>query len=149
MNNRCSSICLRLRRHVAQVACGVTLLALGAIAGCSGDSTKAKVTGEVTVDGVKPVEGAITFIPVDGMAPVTGTMIENGEYSALVPFGLMKVEIRVPKKVGEKKLYDTPDSDVMPVMAETLPNKYNAETELELDVKPGVNEHNFELSTKE
>jgi hypothetical protein len=65
-----------------------------------------------------------------------------------VPIGNSKIEIRVPKVVGKKKLYDTPDSPVQDLMAETLPEKYNEKTELTFEVKPGTNEKNWELSTK-
>jgi hypothetical protein len=34
----------------------------------------------------------------------------SGKFSSEVPIGESKVEIRVPKVVGKKKLYDTPDS---------------------------------------
>jgi len=124
-------------------------MCLATSAGCSGDKTKARVTGTVTVDGKKAAEGAVTFIPLDGRAPTTGAMIENGKYSALVPFGLMRVEIRVPKVVGEKKLYDEPNSPTMPVKTESLPDKYNAKSELQLEVKPGGIARDFELTTQE
>jgi hypothetical protein len=65
-----------------------------------------------------------------------------------VHIGTAKVEIRIPKIVGQKKVYDTPDSPVRPIMDESLPKKYNDETELTFDVKPGANQHDFDLSTK-
>ena len=40
------------------------------------------------------------------------------------------------------------DSPVQPIMKETLPAKYNDDTELQLDVKPGNTVKNFELATK-
>ena len=60
----------------------------------------------------------------------------------------MKVEIRVPKIVGKKKLYNTSDSPVQDVMDETLSDKYNNATELKFDVVAGQrNEKAWELST--
>ena len=61
---------------------------------------------------------------------------------------MSKVAIRVPKVVGERKLYDTPDSPVQPLMEESLPPEFNDRTELTLDVKPGVNERDFDLKAK-
>jgi hypothetical protein len=124
------------------------LLATAVLVGCSKESTKGTVTGTVTIDGKPAASGALTFIPVDGMAPTAGGMIEEGKYSAEVPFGRSIVQIRVPKKVGERKLYNEADSDVMPIMVESLPAKYNTESEIEIDVTPGINEHDFKVSTK-
>ncbi|MHB1035946.1 MAG: hypothetical protein ACYC0Y_15010, partial [Pirellulales bacterium] len=67
---------------------------------------------------------------------------------AKVPAGKVKVEIRVSKVVGEKKLYDTPNSPVQPIMQEVLPPTYHDRTTLELDVQPGANEKNYALKTK-
>jgi hypothetical protein len=53
----------------------------------------------------------------------------------------------VPKVVGTKKIYDTPDSPVMPITVEALPARYNEETELKIDVKPGTNTQDFHLKS--
>jgi hypothetical protein len=108
----------------------------------------ATVTGLVTIDGDPAGSGSISFIPVDGMSPSSGASIENGKYTSEAPIGESKVEIRVPKVVGKKKLYDTPESPVQDIMAEVLPKKYNEATELRLTAQKGKNEKNFDLSTK-
>jgi hypothetical protein len=138
-----------------QVLCAIwpTLVFLGlcaivVTAGCYGDSTKGEVTGSVTIDGQPCKTGSVAFISVDGNSGTAGAQIVDGQFSAQVPFGLMKVEIRVSKVVGEKKLYDTPDSPVQPIMEEVLPEKYNDETELTIDVGPGKNHKIFDLTTK-
>jgi hypothetical protein len=102
----------------------------------------------VIVDGIPPASGAIAFTPVDGAAPTVGADIVDGKYSVDVPLGQSKVAIRVPKLVGQRKLYNTPDSPVQPVMDESLPAEYNDETELTLDVKPGETRGDFDLKTK-
>ena len=123
--------------------------AVVAMAGCSkGDPNQSEVSGTVTVDGQPAKEGAIAFIPVSGNAPTAGGVIAEGKYTAKVHVGAAKVEIRIPKVVGQKKLYDTPDSPVRPIMDESLPAKYNEQSELTLDVTPGTTEKNFDLSTK-
>jgi hypothetical protein len=125
----------------------VGFLSAAVVVGCNSDNM-ADVTGTVTVDG-KPVEkGSIGFIPADGKSQTAGASIQNGKYSARVPIGNSKIEIRVPKVVGKKKLYDTPDSPVQDLLEEVLPEKYNKETELTFEVKPGSNEKNWDLSTK-
>lgn len=124
-------------------------LALLCVAGCSEPPTTAEVSGSVSVDGVPVEDGSIGFFPVDGKSPTAGAVIEAGRYTAQVPFGKSKVEIRVSKVVGEKKLYDTPDSPVQSIMTEALPPKYNDESELQMDVALGMDEQNFELETKQ
>jgi len=122
------------------------------LAGCS-DNRMAEVTGIVTVDGQPVEKGDISFFPVDGNGPTAGDRIVNGKYLATkVPVGTMKVQIRVPKASGQKKqLYESKDgkeSPVRDIIAETLPKKFNDDTELRFDVKPGKNEKNWDLSTK-
>jgi hypothetical protein len=136
--------------------CGAALLAL--FVGCAENAKNAEVTGKVTVDG-KPLEtGAITFFPVDGMGTTAGGTIEAGEYSVPVkitrqgqemPQSIrMKVTISAPKVVGMKKLYNTEKNLQRPVTAESLPEKYNAKSELTYEVKPGKNEKDWELKSK-
>ncbi len=101
------------------------------------------------VDGQPAEQGSISFIPEDGKGHTAGGKIENGKYTAPdVAVGTMKVEIRVPKITGKKQLYDDKKADFVPTYSETLPKKYNTQTELRFDVKPGKNEKTWELSTK-
>jgi hypothetical protein len=116
-------------------------------AGCA-DPTTGVVTGTITVDGAPAKTGSIAFFPVNGKSSTAGAEIIDGKYTATVPLGAAKVEIRVSKVVGQKKLYDTPDSPIKPIMAESLPAKYNDATELSLDVRPGENRQDYDLATK-
>lgn len=126
--------------------CTLVVCMLGVWIGCGkGDSKRGEVKGSVLVNGKAAETGAISFSPVDGMSPTSGGKIVAGEYSVQVPFGMSKVSIRVPVVVGQRKLYDTPDSPVQPLMKESLPPEYNDRTKLTLDVKPGVNERVFDL----
>lgn len=132
------------RRISGWLLVGVCVLGVG----CGEQSNMARVSGTVSVDG-KPVEkGSISFISMDGMSPTAGTTITDGKYSSEAPLGEAKVEIRVPKVVGKKKLYDTPDSPVQEVLAELLPRKYNEDTELRFTAERGKNEKNWELDLK-
>jgi hypothetical protein len=136
-----------VKRHSPSVR--LLAFSLVILAGCSsGDPNSGEVSGTVTIDGQPAKEGAIAFMPVSGNAPTAGGVIADGKYTAKVHIGTAKVEIRIPKIVGQKKVYDTPDSPVRPIMDESLPKKYNDETELTFDVKPGANQHDFDLSTK-
>ncbi|HJQ80403.1 MAG TPA: hypothetical protein VJ828_10635 [Lacipirellulaceae bacterium] len=120
-----------------------------AVAGCDkGIAGRSRVHGTVTVNGTPPASGAIAFTPVDGAAPTAGGEIVDGKYSVDVPIGQSMVAIRVPRVVGQRKLYNTPDSPVQPTMEESLPAKFNDETELTIDVKPGETQGDFDLKTK-
>jgi len=119
------------------------------VLGCSKqDPNRGQVTGLVEVDGQPAAEGAIAFTPIDGNSAASGGEIVNGRYAVPANIGPSKVAIRVPKTVGERKLYDTPDSPVRKIQEESLPAQYNDETTLTYDVKPGDNEKNFSLKTK-
>lgn len=121
------------------------LTALATLVGCASDNT-AEVRGTVKYNG-EPVEKAIlTFMPTDPKLQAKGGYVLNGRYSTQVFIGENKVSISMSKQVGSKKLYpDDPKSPEMPVTAEVLPPRYNEETELKIDVKPGVNEKDFDL----
>ena len=134
--------------RVRRFAVAGVVAALVAVLGCSGPPTHGEVTGAVMIDGKPAARGAVTFIPVDGKSQTAGGEIKDGRYTARVPIGLAKVEIRVPKVVGKKKLYDTPDSPVQDVLEEVLPERYNNSTELTLEVKAGKNEKDWELKSR-
>lgn len=114
--------------------------------GCE-DPSVGVISGLVTVDGAQPKTGAIAFFPTDGMSFTAGSEITDGHYTARVPLGELRVEIRIPKQVGEQKLYDVPDSPMMPLLDEALPARYNNRSELRITVQPGRSEHNFEVTT--
>lgn len=122
------------------------ILAILVFAGCAPPTT-GEVRGTVSLDGVPIETGMIAFFSVDGSAPTAGGRISAGKYVVEVKPGLCRVEIRAAKVVGEKKLYETADSPVRQVRAEALPPMYNDQSQLELDVKLGDNEQDFELSS--
>ena len=126
---------------------GIFLLAVLLAPGCSSNADSV-VTGSVTVDGKPADHGAITFFPTDGKARTAGTQIISGKYTGHVPVGVQKVEIHLPKVIGRKKLYNTPDSPLEDITDESLPARYSSQTELQLEVKTGINEKDFNLTTK-
>jgi hypothetical protein len=118
-------------------------------AGCGGGQPTAEVRGAVTLDG-KPLEaGTLAFFSVKGDVSNASCDIKDGRYAARVPVGLMQVKIYSPKVVGQTPLYPhDPKSPTRPVSVESVPAKYNEQTTLELDVKPGSNDKDFELQSK-
>ena len=120
------------------------------VAGCNTGPNYSAVKGRVTVDG-KPIEsGLVEFEPVDrnSQSP-KGGVITNGDYSAEVPPGEMKVKITAMRSTGvKKKRYDTPDSPVDEITEQFLPKKFNEETELKATIKSGKNDLDFLLKSK-
>jgi hypothetical protein len=131
------------------VVVGTGLLALVCL-GC-GDSGPeiASVEGKVTLDGAPLPNAAVVFIPENGR-PAGATTDADGNYvlnftqgrQGAIP-GKNKVQIRTARDRSE-----TPDGTPIPAVPEKLPIKYNTQSTLEFDVKPGEkNIANFELES--
>lgn len=123
------------------------LLAAVTAVGCSKGPPMAEVAGNVAVNGQPAKTGSISFFPTDGKSPTAGATITDGKYTAMVPLGNVKIEIRVSKVVGQKRLYPTPNSPVQSILQEVLPPKYNDMTELTMEVQKGTNSQDFDLKT--
>ena len=130
-------------KWTTRLAC---LLCVPLIVACGPPGNTATVSGTVTVDGQPVKKGSIALIPIDGGGPSSGSPIRDGSYSASGWPGKSKVQIYVPKVVGSEKMDDASDGDERVTMAESLPTKYNSQTELEMEVSVGQNEKNWELS---
>jgi hypothetical protein len=128
----------------------VLLTCLALVAGCSGESATGEVTGTVTVDGKIPAEGSsITFFPMDGKSPSAGDRLDkDGKYDVKVAVGMAKVEIRVPRPVTRPKAAKDGPGAQGDLVEESLPAKYNDQSELRLDVHSGKNPKDFELKSK-
>ncbi len=107
--------------------------------GCGDDKGLTTVNGVVTLNGEPIAKGNVAFYTQDEQPAVASAPIKEGRFTVRVPPGVMKVKMSASKAVGEKKLYDTPNSPTKPILEEQVPARYNSETELTLDVKPGRN----------
>lgn len=136
-------------RFVFVLGCSAVFL----VCGCA--EKKAAIGGRVSLDN-EPVEiGVITFEPVDGTkSPSSGAQITKGEYQIPQdqgPFpGTFRVEIRVSRKTGKRIPAGSPApaGTMVDEVVEAAPEKYNKESTLRFEVKPGTNAANFDLSTK-
>jgi hypothetical protein len=119
------------------------LLIVLAFLGCSdhGGLKLAKVTGTVKLDGV-PVEGAGLEFISDAGGVAYGRSGASGEYymsfgssstGAVVGRNLVRITASDKVTVGGKKFEST----------EIFPKKYNANSELYVDVVPGSNHFDF------
>jgi hypothetical protein len=116
--------------------------------GCAPPRAVVKVEGEITYDG-QPVEvGIISFLPTEDGGVSGGGPIIQGKYYVdpdvgLVP-GTYRVEIRWPKPTGEiNKEAGYGQSPI--VVAEAIPEKYNKESILIVEVVAGENTIPFHL----
>ncbi len=124
------------------------LAACLALAGCA-DDKMADVKGTVKLDGKEIDGGSILFTAVDGSTPVSGGPIQAGRYAVRAYRGKMQVKINFAKVVGKRALYgDDAKAPTKAVVTELIPARYNDETTLEIDVKAGVNEKDFDLKSE-
>jgi hypothetical protein len=129
--------------------CAVVVVVNLVLAGCGASGpAKGHVKGKVTLDD-RPIEkGTILFTSPDQKLPNTGVDIRQGAYEADVYAGPMIVQISALKAVGKRKSYDAPDSPLEDIYQEQLPPRFNVESELTADIKPGEQELNFALSSR-
>ena len=105
----------------------------------------APVVGRVTLDG-NPLPGVqVTVIPENGRASV-GFTDKDGNYKAVYLADKMGVKIGA-SKVSINYFVDE-DADKSELKSKPpIPVKYNAKTGLTVEIKPGKNVHNFELTS--
>lgn len=131
----------------------VPFVLVTAVTGCGGGNGLANVSGKVTVDGQIPAAGSsITFFPSDGKPPA-GDTLKDGNYNVNVATGESKVEIRVPRIVPNlnptvRKQGPGAEDAAAGTITESLPPKYNDQSELKLNVVGGKNQKDWEVSTK-
>lgn len=133
--------------------------------GCGGldGLPRQAVSGKVTLDG-QPLDSAlITFTPADegGSSTPAATRVSGGAFSVSQADGLVPGKYRVslsvakevPVKASRKKETDSvTGEEITPptsALSETLPARYNAQSELTAEVtKAGPNEFTFSLTSK-
>jgi hypothetical protein len=132
-----------------RVGCGrLFLIAALVLAGCSRQTKLGIVEGDVLLDGQPLQEGRVQFTPEDGKGQPGGATIADGKFKAEMPPAKMKVAINANKVVGKTKAYPTPESPWIDEVVELIPHRYNATSELSLDVKPGRQSVKYELKGK-
>jgi hypothetical protein len=123
------------------------------VVGC-GDSGPKRygVSGTVTYKGQPIKSGLISFIPEGSEASAGGASIIDGKYDIPskpgLPAGKYEVSVNVPTAGGKKQAVtedEAPGGGGEKETRETLPVKYNENTELKAEVKDGQTEFNFNL----
>jgi hypothetical protein len=138
-----------MRRLVSGRWAAIVLSIIISATGCDQGPPTGLVTGTVKTDGQVPPPGSsITFFPADGKSPSTGAVLNEGRYSVRVPVGMARVEIRAPRPAAKSSANAEGPGAEGGLIEESLPEKYNDQSELTLDVKSGSNEKNWELTGK-
>jgi hypothetical protein len=102
------------------------------------------VRGRVTLNGQPLSEGAVRFIPINGDAPATGGIVHDGSFKVQVPVTKQRVEFSANVVDQEKTPRNaTGDQIVMKIL---VPDRYNIQSKLTLDVVSGLNEPEFKLT---
>jgi hypothetical protein len=138
---------LHHRRTAYYVALFATLLCLG----CGQRAeNRATIGGEVRLDG-KPLEhGLIQFLPMAGVeGSITSGEIVQGRYKIPAKtgpaVGWNRVEITAAGKGGGMFSHPNPKPGAS---AETVAPRYNSQSTLKFEVKPGENTADFDVTTK-
>lgn len=99
-------------------------------------------------DGELIPSGDIVFLPEDGNGRPDGGPVVNGNYRCSVTAGKKRVEIRASRE-NPDKLVDSmmEPGKKIPVREDYIPDNYNAQSELKVEVLDGENAIDFELAT--
>ncbi|MFQ3593468.1 MAG: hypothetical protein SNJ82_09830 [Gemmataceae bacterium] len=125
------------------------LFALGIVSlSCGHRPASATIEGEVVVDGTPLTKGFIAFVPADSLGEPVTTSIENGRYRIVTTAGRKFVQISAPVVVNRRKDSDAPDAAWIEVTQETIPPRYNAQTELTFDAQAVSIKKDWHLSVK-
>jgi hypothetical protein len=130
-----------------RVSLGLTVLCLASlVAGCGG-TDQLEVQGTVSYDGQPVKAGAIAFVPAANQGLSAGGTVLDGKYHIPAHIGpktgAYRVEIRWAKPTGKKIKSET--GATLELTEEGLPAKYNDQSELTAELKPGSNTVNFDL----
>jgi hypothetical protein len=116
-------------------------LLLTALAGCGGSKPDVGlVHGRVTLDGQALPNTSIVF-SASGHSPSGGKTDKDGNYELIYRRGIMGAAI------GTNRVTILEDT-LVTHKPQRVPARYNQESELERDVKPGDNVIDFDLTTK-
>ena len=118
--------------------------------GCEGAAPsfdRAAVSGTVTANGEPLPAGSVRFIPTEAnQGQMVFAPIKEGAYALSAnegpAVGRCRVEITAMRKTGETEEVDGVKQEIE---EQYIPAKYNIESSLFVEIKPGANQHDFEL----
>jgi hypothetical protein len=139
----------RLRRRKRLLRVAYAACALGIVVfGCRNEVELGNALGVVTIDGKPAKDLTIRFVPIGGGRSALGRTDENGfyemQYSATAS-GALVGPVRVEITAAEEETDAAGNSRMKP---ETIPARYNMNSELKADVGSGDNSFDFDLEAK-
>lgn len=124
------------------------LIAAGCLfAACGCGPSTGSVSGTVAVDGQPLEKGVISFAAAEGTGQPVTADITNGRYSATMQAGKKHVQISAQISVGKRRVSDAPGVPPDDIWEERLPPRFNSESKLEFEVKPGANAKDWETQS--
>lgn len=120
------------------------------LAGCSGGHP-CSVSGQVTFDGEPIAEGNIKFDPAgESLGTAGSAKIKDGRYEIPLEAGMhagnFLVSVAANKKTGRTvKQFDSTTA-TMEEIVQYIPDRYNLQSELQVDLASGVNQQDFQLT---
>ena len=142
-------------RNMTSWVCTTGCLLLVMAAGCGRGDGRATVKGNVWLDGAPLESGSIALVPSPGSSGVAaGGVIKNGTYSITkkgpLP-GEYQVQITAWRKTGQMVPAPTigpvaKEGEMVEQTEQYIPEKYNESSELTVEIQPGHNRHDFELT---
>jgi len=129
-------------------ALAVLLAACAGLAGCSTAPAPQEIHGEITLDEQPVTDGRVRFTPQGDKAQSAEALIKDGKYTTTLLAGNYKVEVFAPRKMGKRTDRPRGPGANISVVVETIPAKYNTESQLTAEVKPADHEIPFKLTTK-
>ena len=129
------------------------ILAAVITSGCGGSGRPgAQIRGTVTLDGEPIPDGSIAFLPMDVVqAKSTTGQIAEGKYEVTQQsevLGTHRVEIRAARPTGRMLPSFPPSKEPAEELEQYIPKIYNQNSTLTIDVQPGANEANFDLTSQ-
>lgn len=140
----------RKDRRLSMAVSSILGIAVLAMVGCGGTTEyegeeRAAVKGTVTLDGAPIAAGSITFKPSAGGSRVASAMIFDGQYELTEAKGpnLGNYSVEIYASASDTGL-ENEDPNV-PAPKQAVPEKYNAQTTLNVEIVSGENVHDFPL----
>ena len=131
----------------------VALVAPAVPAGCGeAGPLRRAVAGSITLDGKPLPAGTIVFAPLDGATAAVAD-VRDGSYrigaGSGPAAGRYQVEVRAEAPTGKRVPHPDLPGETIEEVRELVPPRYNARTELTVEVKPdAANAFDFALTSR-